>query len=404
MRILWHSGAPWVPTGYGNQTALFTPRIRDAGHDVAISAMWGLNGSALGWEGMQVFPSDEQWGNILLPHLAKKHKADLVITLMDVWVLQNVEAFRQMNLACWVPVDHQPCPPNVALFFKATGARPIAMSRFGEQMLKDEGLDPLYVPHGVDTQVFAPLTHDRGEVRRSMGLPEDAFIVGMVANNHGHTPPRKAFPQAVMAFAAFRETHPDALLYLHSEITGQRSGANSGVNLAALCEQMGVPASSVGFAPQVEMEIGIPAESMAAIYGCMDVLLNPSYGEGFGIPIVEAQACGTPVIVTDWTSMPELCGAGWKVAGEPWWDPQHGAFFMAPFVGDIIAALEDSYDKAAGLREVAREFALGYDADHVMETYWKPVLAELDRPREVAPLALNGNRAQRRAEAKAAAR
>jgi glycosyltransferase involved in cell wall biosynthesis len=397
MRILWHSGAPWAPTGYGNQTALFTTRIAGAGHDVAISATWGLNGSALEWEGMQVFPSDDQWGNVLMPHLASKYKSDLVITLMDVWVLRNLEAFRKMNMACWVPVDHQPCPPNVARFFKATGARPVAMSKFGEQMLKDEGLDPLYVPHGVDTNVFKPLTHDRGEVRRSMGLPADAFIVGMVANNHGHTPPRKAFPQAVMAFAAFREKHPDALLYLHSEITGQRSGANSGLNLPALCEQFDIPASAVAFAPQVEMEIGIPAESMAAMYGSMDILLNPSYGEGFGIPIIEAQACGTPVIVTDWTAMPELCGAGWKVSGEPWWDPQHGAFFMAPFVGDIIAALEDAYDRAAGLRAGAREFALRYDADRVMAEHWLPTLKALSRPREVAPLT---NRAMRRAAAK----
>ena len=103
--------------------------------------------------------------------------------------------------------------------------------------------------------------------------------------------------------------------------------------------------------------------------------------------------------------MPELCGAGWKVAGEPWWDPQHGAFFMAPFVGDIIAALENAYDEAAGLRARAREFALGYDADTVMRDYWTPVIEELGRPREVAPLVLaNGNRAQRRAAVKAAAR
>jgi hypothetical protein len=35
------------------------------------------------------------------------------------------------------------------------------MSRFGEQMLKDEGLDPLYVPHGIDTNIYRP-SEDKG--------------------------------------------------------------------------------------------------------------------------------------------------------------------------------------------------------------------------------------------------
>lgn len=396
-RIVWHSGAPWAPTGYGSQTALFAPRIRDAGHDVALSATWGLNGAALEWDGMKVYPSDDTWGNTTLPAVAGKHQADLVVTLMDAWVLKP-ELFRTLNMACWVPVDHQPCPPNVARFFRASGAKPVAMSRFGEQMLKDDGLDPLYVPHGVDTAVYAPTPHDRGDVRESIGLPRDAFVVGMVANNHGHTPPRKAFPQAIMAFAELRRKHPDALLYLHSEATGTRgSGNNPGVNLPALCERFEIPASAVGFAPQLELEIGIPQESMAALYSSMDVLLSPSYGEGFGIPIVEAQACGTPVIVTDWTAMPELCGAGWKVGGEPWYDVQHGAFYMCPFVGDIAQALEEAYDGAAGLREEARKFALQYDADRITAEHWLPALERLLRPREVGALP---NRAYRRAAKK----
>lgn len=400
-RILWHSVAPWAPTGYGTQTALFSTRIAEAGHDVAISAFWGLGGAALDWDGIQVYPGDEQYGNVSVPQLAKKHNADVVISLMDVWTL-DPGVWSGMNVACWVPVDHEPCPPVVAKFLRDSRARPIAMSRFGERMLQAEGLDPLYVPHGINAKVFHPITGDRAAVREAFNLPADAFVVGMVANNSGHTPPRKAFPQALMAFSSFRRDHPDAVLWMHTEITGRRSGANLGINIIDLCERFEIPPEAVMFASQIELDIGIPDAVMASLYASMDVLLNPSYGEGFGIPIVEAQACGTPVIVTDWTSMPELCGAGWKVGGEPWWDPQHVAFFLNPFVGDILAALEQSYEARGDetLRAQAREFALQYDADLVMETYWNPVLEEITRPRSVPPLP---NRAMRRAAAKAKA-
>lgn len=402
-RIIWHSGAPWCPTGYGQQTALFTPRIRAAGHDVAISATWGLTGAAqeLGDDlaGMKIYPSDQRHGNVLLPEYAKRHNADLVIALMDAWPL-NPEIMRSLPLAVWCPVDHAPTPPKVADFFRKSGARPIAMSRFGEQMLKADGLDPLYVPHGVDTSVYTPEHRDRV---RDLAGKTDAFVVGMVANNSGGMPPaggvsRKAFPQALMAFSEIYHRHNDARLYLHTEMTG-RPGIEHGLNIGRLLDRYEIPVDAVMFTNQAEMEIGIGKAEMAGLYASFDVLLNPSYGEGFGIPIIEAQACGTPVIVTDWTAMPELCGAGWLVDGEVTDDQCHEAFFKAPSVALIVDALEQAYDARGdqALRDRAREFALGYDADHVMATYWTPVLEELTRPREVGPL----NRAMRREAKKA---
>jgi glycosyltransferase involved in cell wall biosynthesis len=144
---------------------------------------------------------------------------------------------------------------------------------------------------------------------------------------------------------------------------------------------------------------------MAHMYSAMDVLLNPSYGEGFGVPIVEAQACGTPVIVTDWTAMSELCGAGWLVGGEPWDDVKHRAFYLAPSVPGIHAALEAAFE-AQGDQEVADRavaFAAQYDADRVFDTYWVPALEKLTAPREVAPLP-GINREMRRKMAKAGKR
>ena len=46
MKILIHSNAPWVPSGYGSQVMLMLPRLRALGHEVAVSSFYGLSGSA----------------------------------------------------------------------------------------------------------------------------------------------------------------------------------------------------------------------------------------------------------------------------------------------------------------------------------------------------------------------
>ena len=45
MKIIWHSVAPWIGTGYGQQSAQVLRRLRDAGHDVAVSGYAGIEGA-----------------------------------------------------------------------------------------------------------------------------------------------------------------------------------------------------------------------------------------------------------------------------------------------------------------------------------------------------------------------
>lgn len=383
MRILWASNVPWTGTGYGVQTALFAPRFRDAGHDVAIYATWGLGGSPQSWDGIPVFPSDEQWGNVTLPRTAKHWGDDqecLVIFLGDVWPLK-AEQIAEVNVAAWVPVDHDPVPPFVNAAFERLIRRPIAMSRFGERQFRERGRDPLYVPHGIDTNVYRPLPADRGPLRADLGIPDDAFVVGMVAANKGSRPPRKAFPQVFEAFRRFLDDHDDAYLYLHSEMSGKFDG----IDLRALAIACEIPQDRVKFTPPWLMELEVKPHDVARIYSTFDVLAQPSYGEGFGVPIVEAQACGVPVIVNDWTAMPELCGAGWLVDGDRCWDESQKSWFKSPRVNLILEAFQKAY-KARGneaLRSKARAFAMGYDADRVFEEFWVPALEELDPARAV---------------------
>ena len=386
-KILWHSVAPFCPTGYGTQTAIFAPKIAALDqYDLAISSGFGLQGYHFKFQDVLVYPG-EDW-NRTIYQWAKHHgqgEPVTVITLMDVWPLDR-EIYAELNrigrVACWCPIDHKPVPPPVLDFLQKTDAIPIAMSRFGEAEMREAGLDPLYVPHGINTQIFVP--RDRKEMRDLMNFPDDPFVVGMVANNQGTSPPRKAFSEALMAFSIFQQTHEDAILYMHAESTGFRNG----LDLGRMAERFEIPTKSLYFTDGTLMEFGVHPTVLSNLYNSFDVLLHPSYGEGFGIPIIEAQACGTPVIVTDWTSMPELCGAGWKVGGTPYDHAMAEAFWLKPDVDQIIDALEKAYAARGDLdlRAKAREFALHYDADKVMEDYWVPALEQIHRPREVKPL------------------
>ena len=84
---------------------------------------------------------------------------------------------------------------------------------------------------------------------------------------------------------------------------------------------------------------------MADVYSSLDVLLNPAMGEGFGLPILEAHACGVPAIVTDFTAMSEVCGAGWKVGYDRVRTPLR-AWQAWPNVEEIVESLEQCYGLA----------------------------------------------------------
>ena len=381
MKILWHSVAPWVGTGYGQQTATFTPRIQALGHDVAISAYYGLSGSQLRWNGLPCYPAYEvSWGNDVIITHALDHfdvegktfreaaASGLILTLTDVWVL-TAPLLPEMAVAAWAPVDHLELPGITRRWFQRSGAQPIAMSRFGERTMREAGMSPLYVPHGIDTRTFRP--GNKAEARERTGLPEDAFVIAIVSANVGKDGNRKAFAEQITAFAELRRRHKDALLVLHTDVANQ-----AGNDLRRLLDRL--PPKSYIYTDQYAYRRGIPPEVVADIYRSADILSNCTWGEGFGVPVVEAQACGTPVVVTDATAMIELCGAGWRVPFTPLWHEMQDAWAAIPHVPAIIDAYEEAYDgKAEQLRDDAAAFGASYDADFVTDEYWKPTLDTL---------------------------
>lgn len=376
MKISWMSNAPWCASGYGNQTKNFIHRIKGLGHDVSLIANWGLEGGMLNWNGIQIYPKGiQQWSNDIAAAHSVRAGSEILITLFDTWPL-NPDQLQQHGIRWvpWYPVDMDPIPPPVARNVGKAFDR-IVFSRFGQRMTEDAGLSCHYVPHGIDTKVLFPM--DQAEARKMIGWPDDKFIIGMVAANKGN-PSRKALCEHMAAFAKFHAKHPDSLLYLHTS-AGQ-NGEYSGINLPEYANLLGLT-GNVAYADQYAYHLGYPDEYMRAAYSAMDVHVLASMGEGFGIPIVEAQACGCPVIVGDWTANAELCFSGWKVDRKdatPYYTPI-GSYQFIPHVDALADKMELAYRMKGNddYRKRARDGAMAYDADKVTEKYWKPVLERI---------------------------
>lgn len=381
MRIMWISNAPWAHTGYGNQTNLFVPRLQKIGHEVAVTAFYGLEGGSLNWNGIPIYPKGfHPYGNDVMSAHAAHFHANIMITLIDAWVYDVEMIPDGFRWAPWFPVDHEPMPNVVYKKVSRAWAR-IVYSRFAEQQVNNSGLDCYYVPHGVDTNIFRP--GDMAEARDKLGFPNDKFIVGIVAANKGN-PSRKAFAEQLLAFAEFKEKHPDSMMYLHT-VAGEE---NAGVNLPEYLDFIGLtygfhgrsdPKSvDVLFNDQYQAVVGLNDVYMATVYNALDVFQLVTMGEGFGIPLVEAQACGCPVITSDWTATSELCFSGWKVDKKdstPLYTPI-ASWQYIPSVGAIVDRLEAAYRMKGNedYRKAARKGSLAFDADKVVEKYWRPTL------------------------------
>jgi len=375
------------PTGYGQQVKLLVDRLMRSGIDTAMLSNYGLQGNKgtikTPYGKVPHFPMGfDSYSNDVAPidHLTwaamNKGQKDLLITLYDVWVLTSPNYEKISNIASWVPLDHITLPPKVEQWLRKPNVTPIAMAPNGVRQLEAAGIECEYVPHAINTKQMK----ETWELSNGLHVHDfmdsrDKFVVGMVAANKAsgliH---RKAFSENILAFSIFQKKHPDAMLYIHTDPIAPAIGWN----LIELIKAAGIPVEAVAFPDPLEFRYGLEHNQLAALYTGMDVLLAPSYGEGFGVPTVEAQACGTPVIGSSWAATQDLVSEdGWLVSGNPQWDASQLAWWQIPHVPSIVDALEMAYNRGRKRSEASVEFAKQFEAENVWQKHWMPVLKKL---------------------------
>ena len=127
-------------------------------------------------------------------------------------------------------------------------------------------------------------------VRAKFGLP-DSFLLAM-----GSADPRKNVAGLLRAYAALPAQEqarcPLAIVWANPHLAS---------GLAELGEALGIR-------PHLHFLQGVEDEDLVLLYNAATLFVFPSHYEGFGLPLLEAMACGTPVVASNNSSIPEIAG------------------------------------------------------------------------------------------------
>ena len=206
--------------------------------------------------------------------------------------------------------------------------------------------------HGVDTSVFYPM--DRTAARTALGVPADWFIVGCVARNQ----PRKRLDLLFSYFAEWAKDKPDTVkLYYHGALK------DVGWDILDMAEYYGIADRLMITSPNLTPDRGVPTDVMRIIFNSFNVQLHTALGEGFGLPTLEAMACGIPQIVGKWSALEDWAAPATIQIECSESTMNTGGINTVGGVMDrkpTIAALEDIYSnpaKAAVLGKKAARYA-----------------------------------------------
>jgi glycosyltransferase involved in cell wall biosynthesis len=188
-------------------------------------------------------------------------------------------------------------------------------------------------PHGVDHGRFTPVEPAAGEDARLLaaaGVPLDRPLVAFV----GTLEPRKGVVPLVQAFDRLAAAHPDAVLVL-----GGQPGWGMNETERAL--------ASARHQNQIVRTGYLPDAAVPALLRSAAAAVYPAIEEGFGLPALEALACGAPLVTTEGTAMAEFS------AGAALLSPPGDAVALADVLATVLAEGRATPRRAQGIRVAA---------------------------------------------------
>lgn len=369
------SDSPDAASGLGRIARDITSRLYKSNLPIRVCSLgFGGHGSKdLPWTQYNFGPYSQPTDILLtVPSLIDWFggKPGIVLTIFD---LHRLEPFRfgelygpqwnqflaQQNLQLWgyFPVDgNSPdgsLPLQSAEILRAFD-RVLAYGPYGQTVLanclkklkpehpKVKPEDVGWLPHGIDFQVFKDLGKSgRSEIRRNvksdidpsgkreLGVSDSDKLLGIVATNN----PRKDWGSSFRVMQELSRRDNSWKFWLHTD------QLLKSWNLAELGEQHGLQ-------DQLFITFQLTDEDLARLYSACDVTLGPG-AEGFGYPLIESMACGTPAIHTKIAGGADILPDEYLV--EPAGTRTDGPLCLERPIMDVVATA-DRIEKVVGSR------------------------------------------------------
>ncbi len=379
-RILWHSVAPWIASGYGKVTKELCTRLAKNGFEVIISAYYGLDSGGYPPYPVKVLPSkDGPFGMASAAQYSRQYQVDMSVLFTDWWAFSDFPKIMPKP-TLYSPMDQLNYSDEIIQFTKDY-YKIIGLCKWQQKCLADRGIASDVIYHGVNTDIYKPL--NKKAARKQLGIDEkeDLFIFGTVAANNDKED-RKGHSRSMKAMKYFLEQNPDVknIIWLYHSMPND----SQGMPLSSIVRRLGLE-KIVKFMDPIMASTMFEEQDLAIIMNCFDVHLLCSKREGFGLPILETQSCGVPNICHDSSSMTELVqGHGWLCKslgyGLNLETTPINAETASPDVYDIARCIEDAYfhpEKVQKFGEESRKFALPFDWDNIVKNQWVPLLDKM---------------------------
>lgn len=344
-RILFISEASYLNTGYATYGREVIKRLHQTGkYDIAEFSIYGSvdhkDRSSIPWknypnmpspnspEQAQTYGSDgaNQFGKWRFERVCVDFKPDIICDIRDWWMssfIQHSPLRKYFNWIYMPTVDASIQNEEWVDTFSSADTI-LTYSDWAAELLKNS--DPNMNVKGSATpsasEEFKPVP-DKNAHKQKMGINPDWKIIGTVMRNQR----RKLFPELFEAFGKYLKETGEKNTYLYCHTSYPDNGWDLPKSMmehevmsrvlftyvCTSCEKVSYshfsdtvqPCEHCGdFAAKLSsVSSGVTRSVLSDIYNLFDVYIQPANSEGFGIPLVEAAACGVPVMATDYSAM-----------------------------------------------------------------------------------------------------
>ena len=255
------------------------------------------------------------YGANKLMTMLSSNKVDILFILQDTFIIRNImqqivelreKLSNKFQIIYYFPIDCNFVYPDWITRAVSLADYPVCYTEFGKKVAikhdkKLKGMDVIY--HGTDKSLYRPWENEmRNQIRASFWKETaDKFLVLNVNRNQ----PRKDLNRTFAVFSELKRRVPDSFLFVLA------SPADIGGNIIDVAKQFGLEWGTDWLSPdpnKYNMMLGIPEDQIVTIYNTVDVCISTTLGEGWGLSLTEAMACGCPVVFPDNTSITEIIG------------------------------------------------------------------------------------------------